>query len=50
MIIKGLHELVISAVNAKRSISEKNIDLRNTFTNALHEILEIEMNLIEQLD
>ena len=50
MIIKGLHELVLSAVNAKRSIPQKDASVVKTFSDALHEILELETALIEQLN
>ncbi|MFW9930174.1 MAG: hypothetical protein ACFFD1_12340, partial [Candidatus Thorarchaeota archaeon] len=50
MIIRGLHELVLAAVNAKRSIPHSDPTMIATMTDALHEILQVEMELIEKLE
>lgn len=50
MIIKGVHEIALAAVNAKRAIPKNRLDIKKTFVEALHEILTLETSLIEQLD
>jgi predicted glycosyl hydrolase (DUF1957 family) len=52
MILRGLNELIISAVNARRSIpiNDESKDIRRTFDDALDEILELQKELIMNLE
>ncbi|MHA2362591.1 MAG: hypothetical protein ACXAC7_01440 [Candidatus Hodarchaeales archaeon] len=50
MIIRGLNELILSVVNARRSIPTKEIGVREAFKDTLHEILDLQTELMMQLE
>ncbi len=52
MIIRGLNEVFLSAVNARRSLpdSAKSQDIYKTFTATLKELLDLQSNLILKLE
>ncbi|MFW9993648.1 MAG: hypothetical protein ACFFD4_16500 [Candidatus Odinarchaeota archaeon] len=49
MIIRGLNELVLAAVNANRSLPADELDIHSVFRSAIHEILEARNAIIESL-
>ncbi|MFW9995610.1 MAG: hypothetical protein ACFFD4_26465 [Candidatus Odinarchaeota archaeon] len=49
MIIRGLNELILAAVNAKRSLPPEESDIQGVFESAIHEILEAHNTIIESL-
>lgn len=52
MIIRGIHELVLSGVNARRAIPYNNHTqgVRKAFSDTLQEILELQTQLVMQLE
>ena len=52
MILRGLNELMLAAVNARRAVPKRDdlYDMRQVFTEVLDEILELQRELILSLD